>query len=88
MTAASKKDESTSEWALTFAERQMATEQGMNPGSVAYNINLTFQIEGSPDVKRLSAALNEVMNRHRILKSNYPMRNGEYVRKINSVEEH
>ncbi len=31
-------------WPLTFAEEQMAVEQGMDPESVAYNINKAFRI--------------------------------------------
>lgn len=71
------------EWPLTFAERQMTAEQGMNPASVAYNINLTYAVSGPLDVPRLQTALNKLLNRHLVLKSCYPVRNGDSFRRIN-----
>lgn len=76
------KADAREEWPLTFAERQMAAEQGMNPDSVAYNINLTYAVSGKLDKERLQNALNELLNRHLILKSYYPVQNGEYIRRI------
>ncbi len=81
-----KKANFREEWPLTFAERQMAAEQGMNPASVAYNINLTYAVSGPLNEERLQNALNELLNRHLILKSYYPVRNGEYIRRINTGE--
>lgn len=37
------------EWPLTFAERQMVTEQALDPASVAYNVNLAFALSGDLD---------------------------------------
>ncbi|MDL2261553.1 amino acid adenylation domain-containing protein [Methanimicrococcus sp. OttesenSCG-928-J09] len=71
------------EWPLTFAERQMTAEQGMNPTSVAYNLNRAYALSGPLDAARLQIALNEVLNRHIVLKSYYPIRDGEYSRRIN-----
>lgn len=70
-------------WPLTFAERQMATEQSMNPESVAYNINfLALRIDGHFDTDRLETALNMLVKRHAVLRSYYPMVNGEYEHRI------
>lgn len=68
------------EWPITFSERQMATEQGMAPDSVAYNVNLAFLLEGSLDVERLRHALGALVRNYRVLRSFYPLRNGKYVR--------
>ena len=78
-----KKADFQEEWPLTFAERQMAAEQGMNPTSVAYNLNLTYAIKGPLDEERLQKALNDLLNRHPVFKSFYPIQNGDYVRRIN-----
>lgn len=78
-----KKVDLQEEWPLTFAERQMTAEQGMNPTSVAYNFNRSYSVSGPLDISRLQTALNEVLNRHIVLKSCYPIRNGEYFRRIN-----
>lgn len=72
-----------SDWPLTFTERQMATEQGMEPDSVAYNINsLAVRIRGAFDKKRFQSALDELVKRHAILRSFYPMEKGEYTHRI------
>jgi len=70
-------------WPLTFAERQMAVEQGMNPESTAYNINfLAMEIEGEFSADRLEFALNAMADRHAALRSVYPLEKGEYVHRI------
>jgi hypothetical protein len=70
-------------WPLTFAERQMATEQGMAPESVAYNINfLALRISGTLDAERLQRALDALAARHAILRSYYPLEKGEYTHRI------
>jgi len=43
-------------------ERQMATEQGMDPESVAYNVNLAFRVEGILDSKKLQDASVLIFN--------------------------
>lgn len=76
LTAASKRDI----WPLTFAERQMATEQGMAPQSVAYNINsLALRMKGTFDAQRFQQALDCLVERHAILRSYYPLEKGEYI---------
>lgn len=69
-------------WPLTFAERQMAIEQGLAPDSVAYNVNLAFSLSGRFDVERLEKALQMLVRRHRILRSFYPMEHGDFVHRI------
>ncbi|MDR2578930.1 MAG: amino acid adenylation domain-containing protein [Chitinispirillales bacterium] len=67
---------------LTFAERQMAAEQRMDPESRAYNINLALEIGGPLDISRLEKALAALVNRHTALRSYYPMENGEFVHRV------
>lgn len=70
-------------WPMTFAERQMAIEQAMNPDSVAYNVNsLALEITGCFDADRMERAINALAERHRVLRSVYPMEQGEYVHRI------
>lgn len=72
-----------SDWPLTFAERQMATEQGMAPDSVAYNVNfLALRIRGVFDRERFQRALDALIKRHVVLRSFYPMEKGEYTHRI------
>ncbi len=69
-------------WPLTFAERQMAAEQGMDPASRAYNVNRAFELRGPLDAQKLEAALGAVVERHAALRSCYPLENGEFVHKV------
>jgi NRPS condensation-like uncharacterized protein len=69
-------------WPLTFAERQMATEQSIDPNSCAYNINLAIEITGDLDIPRLERALTALVNRHTALRSYYPMENGEFIHRV------
>ncbi len=76
------KAEPREEYPLTFAERQMAIEQGLNPDSVTYNVNLAFRIEGALDIPALQNALDALILRHQVLRSYYPLVNGEYIHKL------
>ncbi|MEA4898237.1 MAG: amino acid adenylation domain-containing protein [Christensenellaceae bacterium] len=65
-------------WPLTDAERQMAAEYALRPGSLAYNIENTITLRGDVDPRRWERALRELVSRHRILRSCYPMRDSEH----------
>ncbi|MCL2008977.1 MAG: condensation domain-containing protein, partial [Synergistaceae bacterium] len=69
-------------WPLTFAERQMAIEQHMNPQSNAYNNNEALEIGGALDTAGLERALGTLVSRHAAFRSYYPMENGEFVRRV------
>lgn len=72
-------------WPLSFAERQMATEHGLNPESRAYNINYAFALTGNFDAlfeHHIERALEKLIERHAILRSSYPMVDGEFVHRI------
>jgi amino acid adenylation domain-containing protein/thioester reductase-like protein len=77
-----EKAETREEWPLTFPERQMAAEQSLNPESTAYNINIAFEITGALDTERLEKSLCAVVARHDALRSYYPARGGEHIRKV------
>lgn len=70
------------DWPLTYTERQMAAEQGLKPDSVAYNINLAFAVDGPLDEAKLQRALNALAARHAVLRSFYPVRDGEYRHRV------
>ena len=73
-------------WPLTFTERQMATEQGMHPDSIAYNINCqTIRFGEDFDFERFKDAFRMLIERHAILRSYYPVVNGEYEHRIHKT---
>ncbi len=65
-------------WPLTDAESQMVAEYALHPGTLAYNIEDTLSLKGKIDADRWEKALQELVARHRILRSSYPMHEGEY----------
>ena len=66
-------------WPLTDAERQMAAEYALRPDSLAYNVENTITLKGAVDAARWENALRALVSRHRILRSAYPMRDGESI---------
>ena len=77
-----EKAEPRESWPLTYAERQMATEQYMNPDSVAYNVNIAHEITGALDIPKLEKALSVFVERHSAMRSYYPQKNGEFTHKV------
>ncbi|HHU12048.1 MAG TPA: amino acid adenylation domain-containing protein [Clostridiaceae bacterium] len=69
-------------WPLTDAESQMAAEYALNPEGVSYNIENTITLRGDIDVTRWRDTLRALVRRNRILRSSYPVRDGEYVHVI------
>lgn len=67
---------------LMFAERQMATEQHIDPKSCAYNVNIALEVTGQLHVDKLEQALSALVRRHSAFRSCYPMENGEFVHKV------
>lgn len=65
-------------WPLTDAERQMAAEYALHPGTLSYNIENTITLKGQVDARRWENALRALVARHRILRSSYPMREGDF----------
>lgn len=65
-------------WPLTDAESQMAAEYALHPGSLTYNIEDIISLNGEIDADRWELALKDLVARHRILRSSYPMHMGEY----------
>ncbi len=65
-------------WPLTDAESQMVVEYALHPGTLAYNIEDTLSLKGKIDWDRWEKALKKLVARHRVLRSSYPMHNGEY----------
>ncbi|MDR0996932.1 MAG: amino acid adenylation domain-containing protein, partial [Zoogloeaceae bacterium] len=73
------------EWPLSFAERQMVTEQALKPDSVEYNLNLALALSGPFDLGKLKAALEALLARHRVLRSRYLARPEGWVRVLDDT---
>ncbi len=54
--------------------------------SIAYNMSAAYQIEGIADLDKISNAVNKIINRHEILRTNFIEINGIPHQKINPFE--
>ncbi|HYF50385.1 MAG TPA: condensation domain-containing protein [Planctomycetota bacterium] len=70
---------SGAEAALSFSQQRVWFLSRLEPQSSAYNVPIRIDISGSLDAARLEAALNAVLQRHHVLQSHFPERNGQPV---------
>jgi amino acid adenylation domain-containing protein len=54
---------------LSFSQRRLWFLQKLDPNLTAYNIPATFRIEGDLSVSALEKALNEIIDRHEVLRT-------------------
>ena len=58
---------------LSFAQQRLWFLQQMNPQSPAYNMPVASRLLGRLDVKALEQALNEIVQRHEVLRTTFQM---------------
>ncbi|MDQ0986970.1 amino acid adenylation domain-containing protein [Streptomyces sp. V2I9] len=61
---------------LSFAQRRLWFIDQLQPGSPAYNVPVATRIRGPLDVPALHAALQEIVDRHEVLRTVYTYRDG------------
>lgn len=61
---------------LSFAQQRVWFLQQMEPGNTAYNFPLALRIDGAFDVTVLERSLREVIRRHEVLRTQFPLVNG------------
>ncbi|HYG12243.1 MAG TPA: amino acid adenylation domain-containing protein, partial [Pyrinomonadaceae bacterium] len=67
---------------LSYAQERIWFIQHLDPGSSLYNTPFAVRLNGALDVAALEKAINEVTRRHEILRSVFPLINGEPVQVI------
>lgn len=61
---------------LSFAQQRLWFLDQLTPGSSFYNISQAIRLRGHLDIKTLEASLSEVVRRHEILRTSFPMVDG------------
>ncbi|WP_245717619.1 non-ribosomal peptide synthetase [Nocardia jejuensis] len=72
---------------LSLAQQRMWVVNRLHPDSGAYNVPAAIRLSGTLDVPALTAALRDVLNRHEILRTRYPEKDGEPVQLVLGIDE-
>jgi len=66
----------TGELPLSFSQQRMWFLDQLEPGTPAYNRPSSIRLTGSLNVAALEKSLNEIVRRHEVLRTHFPMNNG------------
>ena len=61
---------------LSFAQQRLWFLHQLSPDSAAYNIRLALEITGLLDLHVLEKSINEIVDRHEVLRTRFPVING------------
>jgi amino acid adenylation domain-containing protein len=67
---------------LSFAQQRLWFIDLLAPGNAAYNNPVGMRLRGPLDLDALAAALTEIHRRHEILRTTFPLEDGEPVQRI------
>jgi amino acid adenylation domain-containing protein len=70
---------------LSFSQRRLWFLQSVDPSLTAYNMPAAFRIKGRLSIPALEQALNEIVNRHEVLRTRMVEVEGEWVQQIVSL---
>jgi len=71
---------------LSFAQRRLWFMDQLEPGTALYNSPCVMRLNGKLDVEALERSVTEVCRRHEILRTIYPMINGQPVQVIEPAQ--
>jgi non-ribosomal peptide synthetase component F/thioesterase domain-containing protein/acyl carrier protein len=67
---------------LTFAQRRLWLHDQLEPGGTEYNVPLAWYLDGPLDAGRVRAALRQIVSRHEVLRTRFPVVDGEPVQQV------
>jgi amino acid adenylation domain-containing protein len=67
---------------LSFAQQRLWILDQLEPGGFAYNMPTAMQLTGKLDLAALEQTLNEIVRRHEVLHTTFPMLDGQPVQLI------
>jgi amino acid adenylation domain-containing protein len=67
---------------LSFAQQRVWFLQQMEPDNTAYNFPLAMRVDGALDVALLERSLSEVVRRHEVLRTTFPIVNGRAMQAV------
>lgn len=78
----SKVETTTTQHPLSFTQQQLWFINQLQPGTPAYNIPVAVHLTGQLNVSALVLSLNEIIQRHQILRTSFEVVGGEPVQKV------
>ncbi|MDQ1612943.1 MAG: hypothetical protein QOG00_2874, partial [Pyrinomonadaceae bacterium] len=70
---------------LSFAQQRLWFIDQLEPGNPAYNVPLAVRLGGELDVDALAASLTEIVRRHEVLRTSFPIVDGAPVQLIHEA---
>jgi hypothetical protein len=67
---------------LSFAQERLWFLDQLEPGSPFYNVATALRLKGNLDVRALEFSISEIIRRHEVLRTTFPVMNGEPVQAI------
>ena len=61
---------------LSFAQQRLWFLDQLEPGSYAYNVPAAFRLKGALDLDALERTFSEIVRRHEVLRTTFPVRDG------------
>src|SRR5262249_10281784 len=71
---------------LSPAQHRLWFLDSLLPGTALYNVYTAFQLEGELNLPALERSLNEIVNRHEILRTSFPALHGQPLQKIDEPQ--
>lgn len=69
---------------MSSIQKRIYMDVQMDKGNTAYNIPQAIELMGELDVNKIERAINEIMNRHEIFRTEFMEKNGELLQRIRS----
>ncbi|MEA5552827.1 amino acid adenylation domain-containing protein [Anabaena cylindrica UHCC 0172] len=73
---------------LSFAQQRLWFLDQLQPNSTAYNLAYTFEIQGLLNISALEQSIDQIIQRHEILRTNFVIIDGEATQIINNIDFH
>jgi amino acid adenylation domain-containing protein len=70
---------------LSYSQEATWFFEHLAPGMLAYRAQSTLRMRGALDVAALEGALSEIVRRHEIFRTSFPVENGEPVQRIHAL---
>jgi amino acid adenylation domain-containing protein len=71
---------------LSYAQQRLWFLEQLEPGSSRYNVPLGLRLRGELEVEVVGKAIGEIVRRHEVLRTSFPVEEGEAVQRIGRFE--